>query len=638
MLLVREPEQLPCSKRRIPHVYSAAIARGRQDSRRDTGGHACRGHDPTAVSQAIKRSRCRGQRRRNLPAELLAVAFVVLGLFAGGTLRDAVRKTHQGLRLRTDFPGGEPAGKGSICNTRYRYGPRLLRELFTRVCQPLAPPDTPGTFLFGLRLMALDGTLERVANTPASVKAFGRWKGPRGPAAYPLLTCVDLEECGTHAVVGALVRPCTASEQGAGWVLLKRVSPETLLLVDSAHCCSQTIAQAQAQRVHVLTRANANLTLKPVQMLPDGTSWEWMDPGPTKGLRGKCVTFPPLVVRVIRYEAPDPKHPDGRIIHRLVTALLDESRSPARDLIVADHERWGVENVADEIDTHLRAERPILGSHKPAGVVQEVYGILLAHSTVRKVMFEAAQEAGVDPDRVSFVGTLRLIRDALPDLNAASTHQARARRYAVLVRAAAKERNPPRRPRSYPRVVKRKMSKSSSSVQRSTDLNARPLPSSTPSSFAKVNGIGSTFRPRGRTMSRLPTIFLRAVLLRCPNCGGGSVFASWFTLKSTCPTCGLWFQRGEEGYFLGAMAINLVVGESIPIFGLLAAWILAFPSPPSTIVVVSGFVGAVALPLLFFPFSRTLWLALDLSVRPADARDLVQRQGADANSTGGGRE
>lgn len=307
--------------------------------------------------------------------------------------------------------------------------------------------------------MALEGTLELVADTPANGKAFGRWKGPRGPSAYPLLKCVYLEECGTHAVVGALVRPCTASEQGAGRVLLQRVSPDTLLLVDSAHCCYQTIAQAQAQRVHVLTRAKANLTLKPVQMLPDGTYLAWMYPGPTKGLRGKRVKVPPRVVRVIRYDAPDPKHPDRRIIHRLVTTLLDETRYPARDLIVAYHERGEIENAVDEIDTHLRAERPILRSQKPAGVVQEVYGILLAHDAVRKVMFEAAQEAGVDPDRVSFVGTLRLIRDALPELDAASTHQARARRYAVLVRDAAKELNPPRRPRSYPRVVKRKMSK-----------------------------------------------------------------------------------------------------------------------------------------------------------------------------------
>jgi Insertion element 4 transposase N-terminal/Transposase DDE domain len=414
---------------------------------------------PEVVSQAIERSQTRSKRRRKLPAELMAVALVVLGLFAGGTLRDAVRKTLQGLRLRADFALGESAGKGGICKARYRYGPRLLRELFTLVCQPLATPNTPGAFLFGRRLLALDGTLEAVADTPANAKAFGRWKGPRGPSAYPLLKGIYLEECGTHAVVGAIVRPCTASEQGAGRVLLKQVGPDSLLLLDSAHCCYQTIAQAQTQGVHVLTRAKGNLTLKPLQMLADGTYLAHLSPSNTKALRGKGGKLPPLLVRVIRYDAPDPKNPERRIVHRLVTTLLDPTLYPAMTLIATYHERWEIENAIDEVDTHLRAARPILTSKKPAGVVQEVYGILLAHYAVRKVIFEAAQQAAVDPDRVSFVGALRLIRDALPELDAALSEQTRARRYAVLLEDVGKELNPPRRCRSYPRVVKRKMSK-----------------------------------------------------------------------------------------------------------------------------------------------------------------------------------
>jgi len=180
-------------------------------------------------------------------------------------------------------------------------------------------------------------------------------------------------------------------------------------------------------------------------------------------LRGKHGKLALLLVRVIRYDASDPKNPDRRIVHRLVTTLLDPLLYPAMTLIATYHERWEIENAIDEVDTHLRAERPILTSKKPAGVVQEIYGILLAHYAVRKVMFEAAQQIVVDPDRVSFVGALRLIRDALPELDAASTEQARARRYAVLLADVGKERGtlwvPPRRCRSYPRVVKRKMSK-----------------------------------------------------------------------------------------------------------------------------------------------------------------------------------
>jgi hypothetical protein len=414
---------------------------------------------PEAITQAIERSHSRAKRRRKLPAELMAVAIVVLGLFAGATLRYAVLKTLQGLRLRSDFTTDQPAGKGAICKARYRYGPRLLRELFGLVCQPLASPDTLGAYLFGLRLMALDGTIEAVADTPENDKAFGRCNGPRGPSAYPQIKGIYLEEGGTHAVVGVIIRPCNAGEQGPGRVLLKLLGPDTLLMMDRAHCCYETISDARARGIHVLTRAKANLTLKPVKMLSDGTYLAQMYPSNTKSLRRQGRKLEPLLVRVIRYDAPDPKQPDRRIIHRLVTSLLDETLYPAMKLIAAYHERWEVENAIDEVDTHLRSERPILTSKKPAGVVQEVYGILIAHYAVRKVIFEAAKQVAIDPDRVSFVGALRLIRDALPELDAASTEQARARRYAILLEDVGKQINPPRRCRSYPRVVKRKMSK-----------------------------------------------------------------------------------------------------------------------------------------------------------------------------------
>ena len=417
---------------------------------------------PKAITQAIERSRCRGKRRRKLPAELIAVAIVVLGLFAGSTVRYALVKTLHGLRVRSDFTSEDPASKSAISQARYRYGPRPLRELFGLVCQPLASKDTPGAYLFGLRLMALDGTIESVVDTPENDRAFGRLKGPRGPSAYPQIKCIYLEECGSHVVVELIIRPCHAGEQGPGRVLLRLVEPDTLLMMDRAHCCYPTIKQALAVDCHVLTRAKANLTLKPVRMLSDGTYLARMYDSShnRKGRNGRMVPKgEPLLVRVIRYDSPDPKHPDRRIVHRLVTTLLDEQTYPAIDLVKAYHERWEIENTVDEVDTHLRAERPILRSQKPAAVVQEVYGILIAHYAVRKVMFEAAQTVSVDPDRVSFVGALRLIRDALTELNAATSEEARSRRYAVLLRDVAKQLNPPRRCRNYPRVVKRKMSK-----------------------------------------------------------------------------------------------------------------------------------------------------------------------------------
>lgn len=221
--------------------------------------------------------------------------------------------------------------------------------------------------------------------------------------------------------------------------------------MDRAHCCDETIALARTRQIQILTRAKANLTLKPVRMLADGTHLAQMFPSSTTSLRRERAELEPLLVRVIRYDAPDPKHPDRRVVHRLVTTLPDETRYPAMELIAAYHERCESENAVDEIDTHLRAERPILTSKKPAGVIQEIDGILLAHYAVRKVMFEAAQQIAADRDRVSFVGALRLIRDALPELDAAPTEPARIRRYGILLQDIGKELNPPRRSRSYPR-------------------------------------------------------------------------------------------------------------------------------------------------------------------------------------------
>jgi hypothetical protein len=126
-------------------------------------------------------------------------------------------------------------------------------------------------------------------------------------------------------------------------------------------------------------------------------------------------------------------------------------------LIAADHERGEIETALEEVDPPRRAERPILTSKKPAGVVHEVDGVLLAPDAGRKVLGAAAQQAAVDPDRVSFVGALRLLRAASPELDAAPTEPARVRRSGILLQDIGKELNPARRGRSSPRVVKRKM-------------------------------------------------------------------------------------------------------------------------------------------------------------------------------------
>ena len=119
------------------------------------------------------------------------------------------------------------------------------------------------------------------------------------------------------------------------------------------------------------------------------------------------------------------------------------------------------------------------------------------------------------------------------------------------------------------------------------------------------------------------TKFARALRLRCPRCGGGGILRSWLKMQDTCPTCGLALERGEQSEFwIGAYVFNLVLGEMVAIGGPIVWMIASAPNQPWTRIELTALVLAVSLPFVFFPFSRTLWLAWDLSFRPFEPGDV----------------
>lgn len=109
----------------------------------------------------------------------------------------------------------------------------------------------------------------------------------------------------------------------------------------------------------------------------------------------------------------------------------------------------------------------------------------------------------------------------------------------------------------------------------------------------------------------------RAAALRCPRCGAKGVLATWFRMVERCPSCRLRFER-ESDFFLGAYVVNLAVTEGLLVVALFAYVFRAVSEPgtPSTPVLVAALVFAVGGPLAFFPFSRTVWAAVDLAMRP----------------------
>lgn len=213
------------------------------------------------------------------------------------------------------------------------------------------------------------------------------------------------------------------------------------------------LVQTRQRGAHVLSRLPASVKPKVVRRLADGSYLAYLRPiDYQRRKQGEHI-----LVRVIEYTLTDPNLPGYGEVHRLVTTLLDPEAYPIMDLICAYHERWEVEITIDEIDTHQRLLPGPLRSLKPVGVIQELYGLLIAYYIIRALMHEAAQQAHLDPDRLSFVGAVRVLQKAVPEFQMTTPEQLPAL-YQRLLRDMARKRLPQRRLRSNPRVVKRKMS------------------------------------------------------------------------------------------------------------------------------------------------------------------------------------
>jgi uncharacterized protein (DUF983 family) len=116
-------------------------------------------------------------------------------------------------------------------------------------------------------------------------------------------------------------------------------------------------------------------------------------------------------------------------------------------------------------------------------------------------------------------------------------------------------------------------------------------------------------------------LFFRAVRLRCPNCGGGPLFKHWLRARERCPVCGIRLARGEQGYEVGAYMFNIVAAELIFAAIFLAIVISTWPTPPWDLLLYGGVFLMVVVPAVFYPFSKTLFLAFDLTFRPPMPED-----------------
>jgi hypothetical protein len=409
---------------------------------------------PETITAVLRQTETQSPRVRALTAQVTIWVLIAMNLYTHLALGHVLRKVAQGLRFIWPDPTYRVPGASAFVYRRYQLGAQPLVALYDRLARPLATPHTPGAFRFGLRLMAIDGTVEDVPDTLANAAAFGRQHGSRGDSAFPQVQGVYLVECGTHVIVDATFWPYGTSERAGAAALLRAVTAEMLVMWDRGFHEYDLLAAVRQRGAHVLGRLPAHVKPEWGASLPDGSTLAYLRPSdPKRRTQGER-----LLVRVIEYTLTDPALPGYGAVHRLVTTLLDPRVAPAVELVCLYHERWESEVVIDEIDTHQRLAGRPLRSQKPEGVLQELYALLIAHFAIRVLMHEAALQAGLDPDRLSFVHAVRVLREAIPEFQMVAPAE-RPRLYQRLLQDIAAGRLPARRLRSNPRVVKRKMSK-----------------------------------------------------------------------------------------------------------------------------------------------------------------------------------
>src|SRR5215204_578912 len=173
------------------------------------------------VAEVLKECNATEQRTRKLSAAFVVLLCVAMNLYTNDCIAHVFFQLLSRLRWLLADPIMAPrVSKGALCQARYRLGARPLVALFKRVCtKPLAEPETtPEAFLFGLRLMAVDGTVLDLPDTPENVRAFGKRHSPRGTSAWPQARVVAISECATHAVceAGCGLTASTSAPPGSG--------------------------------------------------------------------------------------------------------------------------------------------------------------------------------------------------------------------------------------------------------------------------------------------------------------------------------------------------------------------------------------------------------------------------------------
>ena len=344
-------------------------------------------------------------RQRDLPAHVVVYYVIALALYMRSSYREVLRCLLEGVQWLLD-PSTlvKVAGKSGISQARSRLGAEPVQTLYEAMVVPVAEKQTKGAWYRQWRLVSLDGSTLDVADTKENEKALGRPGASRGNAAFPKIRFVALLESGTHVLWAARMDKYSTDELTLAEEVVPALQKGMLCLADRFFPSHKLWQKAAATGADLLWRTRQNARLEIDQRLPDGSYLSRIYPSTSDRRKERKA----IVVRVIDYRLD--KVPDAEPIYRLITTIVDHTLAPAKELAALYHERWEIETALDELKTHLRGAQIVLRSKTPELVKQEFYGLLMAHFAIRGLMHEAALKADEDPDRLSFLHSVRVVQ------------------------------------------------------------------------------------------------------------------------------------------------------------------------------------------------------------------------------------
>jgi len=369
---------------------------------------------PELVDRLVAEAGRTEQRHRLLPARVVVYYVLGLALFSQASYEEVMRNLVEGLSWADGWATAwNVPTKAALFKARARLGPEPIEALYRHSAAVLATKKTKGAWYRSWRLMSVDGTCLDVADTAENDRAFGRpgSKRPDGTGPFPQVRVIGLAECGTHAIVDAVIGRYNEPEQRLAPALFGSLSPGMLLLADRGFMGFGLWTAAQETGADLLWRDKVNHVLPVERRLGDGSFLSTIYPSQTDRRRGTGG----VRVRVIDYtlggdEPENMGESSNDTTYHLLTTVLDARKAPAGELAGLYPERWEFETALDELKTHQRSPRMVLRSKMPDGVRQEVYGYLCVHYAIRWLMHSVAVSARADPDRLSFTRTLRVAR------------------------------------------------------------------------------------------------------------------------------------------------------------------------------------------------------------------------------------